>query len=71
MRDDVSRIKLLLEYFGYQITENESFQDVSVLEEIMELQNKSMSVESESEKNRIKSQLWIKLKKKQNSFSII
>ena len=68
LRDDVSRIKVLLEYFGYQISENESFQDVSVLEEIMELQNKSMSVESESEKNKIKSQLWIKLKKKLKRF---
>ena len=63
LRDDVSRIKVLLEYFGYQITENESFQDVSVLEEIMELQNKSMSVESESEKNKIKSQLMDKIEK--------
>ena len=63
LRDDVSRIKVLLEYFGYQITENESFQDVSVLEEIMKLQNKSMSVESESEKNKIKSQLMDKIEK--------
>ena len=61
--DDISRIKALLEYFGYKISENESFQDVSVLEEIMELQNKSMSVESESEKNKIKSQLTDKIKK--------
>ena len=61
--DDVSRIKVLLEYFGYQISENESFQDVSVLEEIMELQNKSMSVESESDKNKIKSQLLDKIEK--------
>ena len=61
--DDVSRIKLLLECFGYQISENESFHDVSVLEEIMELQNKSMSVESESEKNKIKSQLMDKIEK--------
>ena len=61
--DDTSRIKVLLEYFGYQINESESFQDVSVLEEIMELQNKSMSVESESEKNKIKSQLIDKIEK--------
>ena len=61
--DDVSRIKALLEIFGYKISENESFQDVSVLEEIMELQNKSMSVESESEKNKIKSQLMDKIEK--------
>ena len=66
--DDVSRIKVLLEYFGYQISENESFQDVSVLEEIMELQNKSMSVESESEKNKIKSQLMDKIEKEIKRF---
>jgi len=60
--DDISRIKVLLEYFGYQISENESFQDVSILEEIMELQNKSMSVESESEQKKIKSQLERKIK---------
>ena len=61
--DDVSRIKALLEYSGYQISENESFQDVSVLEEIMELQNMSMSVESESEKKKIQSHLKVKIKK--------
>ena len=71
LRDDVSRIKVLLEYFGYQITENESFQDVSVLEEIMELQNKSMSVESESEKNKIKSQLMDKIEKETKTVSLL
>ena len=63
LSDDISRIKVLLEYFGYQISENESFQDVSILEEIMDLQNKSMSVETESEKNKIKSQLEDKIEK--------
>ena len=63
LSDDVSRIKVLLEFFGYKISENESFQDVSVLEEIMELQNKSMLVESESEKDKIKSQLVDKIEK--------
>ena len=68
--NDVNRIKILLEYFGYQISENESFQDVSVLEEIMELQNKSMSVERKSEKNKIKSQLKEKIEKEIKRFLI-
>ncbi|MAI28590.1 MAG: Fe-S protein assembly co-chaperone HscB [Rickettsiales bacterium] len=61
LSDDIGRIKVLLEYFGYQISENESFQDITVLEEIMELQNMSMSVESDSEKKKIKSQLKEKI----------
>tara|TARA_B100000963_G_scaffold349596_1_gene358847 strand:- start:178 stop:750 length:573 start_codon:yes stop_codon:yes gene_type:complete len=69
LNDDVSRIKVLLEYFGYQISENDSFQDVSVLEEIMELQDKSMSVESETEKNKIKSQLFDKIEKEMKKVS--
>ncbi len=69
LSDDISRIKVLLEYFGYKISENESFQDVSILEEIMELQNKSMSMESESEKKKIKSQLNDKIEKEINKVS--
>ena len=69
LNDDSSRIKVLLEYFGYQISENDSFQDVSVLEEIMELQDKSMSVESENEKNKIKSELIDKIEKEMKKIS--
>ena len=69
LSDDISRIKALLQYFGYQISENESFQDVSILEEIMDLQNMSMSVESESEKKKIKSQLNDKIEKEVNKVS--
>ena len=61
LSDDISRIKVLLEYFGYQISENESFQDTTVLEEIMELQNIAMSIESECEKKKIKFQLKEKI----------
>ena len=67
--NDISRIKILLEHFGYKISENESFQDVSILEEIMELQNMSMSVESESEKKKIKSQLNDKIEIELNKVS--
>ena len=54
IKDNVKRIKILLQLEGYIIDDgNKSFRDVSMLEEIMELQNESMSVENERESQKI------------------
>ena len=61
IKDSVKRIKILLHLEGYIIEDgNKSFKDVSMLEEIMELQNDSMSVENERESQKI--QLLLKSK---------
>ena len=61
LKDSVKRIKILLQLEGYIIEDgNKSFKDVSMLEEIMELQNESMSVENERESQKI--QLLLKSK---------
>tara|TARA_B100000287_G_scaffold418765_1_gene456162 strand:+ start:2626 stop:3204 length:579 start_codon:yes stop_codon:yes gene_type:complete len=72
LNNNVSRVKLLLSINGYDTAEDDrSFKDTSMLEEIMELQNKCMSIQNDSEFEKLKSQLELKIedeKKKITTF---
>ncbi len=62
LSNNVSRAKILLHINGYSTAEDDrSFKDTSMLEEIMELQNKCMSIQNEKEVERFKSQLELKI----------
>lgn len=63
--NNVDRIKILLNLNGYNIgsNNNESFTDHLLLEEIMDLQNRCMSIENNSEKSKIKSEIKNKINK--------
>ena len=62
--NNVERIKILLKLKGYNTNSNseKSFTDKDLLEEIMELQNKCMSIENENEKVKIKTEIMEKIK---------
>ena len=62
--NNVERIKILLKLKGYNTNSNseKSFTDKNLLEEIMELQNKCMSIENENEKVKIKTEFMEKIK---------
>ena len=62
--NNVDRIKILLKLKGYNTNSNseKSFTDKNLLEEIMELQNRCMSVENENEKVKIKTEIMEKIK---------
>ena len=62
--NNVERIKILLKLKGYNTNSNseKSFTDKNLLEEIMELQNKCMSIENENEKVKIKTEIMEKIK---------
>ena len=62
--NNVDRIKILLKLKGYNTNSNseKSFTDKNLLEEIMELQNKCMSIENENEKVKIKTEIMEKIK---------
>ena len=62
--NNVERIKILLKLKGYNTNSNseKSFTDKNLLEEIMELQNRCMSVENENEKVKIKTEIMEKIK---------
>ena len=63
--NNVDRIKILLNLNGYNIgsNNNKSFTDHLLLEEIMDLQNRCMSIENNSEKSKIKSEIKNKINK--------
>ena len=72
LKDSVKRIKILLQLEGYIIEDgNKSFKDVSMLEEIMELQNESMSVENERESQKIKLLLKSRIDEEKKRLQII
>ena len=62
--NNVDRIKILLKLKGYNTNSNseKSFTDKNLLEEIMELQNRCMSVENENEKVKIKTEIVEKIR---------
>ena len=62
--NNVERIKILLKLKGYNTNSNseKSFTDKNLLEEIMELQNRCMSVENENEKVKIKTEIVEKIR---------
>ena len=62
--NNVERIKILLKLKGYNTNSNseKSFTDKNLLEEIMELQNKCMSIENENDKVKIKTEIMEKIK---------
>ena len=63
--NNVDRIKILLNLNGYNIDSNnkKSFTDHLLLEEIMDLQNRCMSIENDNEKLKIKSEIKNKINK--------
>ena len=63
--NNVERTKILLKLKGFNTNTNDgkSFTNNHLLEEIMELQSKCMSIESDSEKVKIKSEIIKKIKK--------
>ena len=63
--NNVDRIKILLNLNGYNIdsNNNKSFTDHLLLEEIMDLQNRCMSIENDNEKLKIKSEIKNKINK--------
>ena len=63
--NNVDRIKILLNFNGYNIDSNnkKSFTDHLLLEEIMDLQNRCMSIENDNEKLKIKSEIKNKINK--------
>jgi molecular chaperone HscB len=63
--NNVDRIKILLNFNGYNIdsNNNKSFTDHLLLEEIMDLQNRCMSIENDNEKLKIKSEIKNKINK--------
>lgn len=63
--NNVDRIKILLNLNGYNIdsNNNKSLTDHLLLEEIMDLQNRCMSIENNSEKSKIKSEIKNKINK--------
>ena len=62
--NNVDRIKILLKLKGYKTNPNneKSFTDKDLLEEIMELQNRCMSIENENEKVKIKTEIIEKIR---------
>ena len=62
--NNVDRIKILLKLKGYNTNPNneKSFTDKDLLEEIMELQNRCMSIENENEKVKIKTEIIEKIR---------
>ena len=62
--NNVDRIKILLKLKGYNTNSNseKSFTDKNLLEEIMELQNRCMSIENENEKVKIKTEIIEKIR---------
>jgi len=62
--NNVERIKILLKLKGYNTNSNseKSFTDKNLLEEIMELQNRCMSIENENEKVKIKTEIIEKIR---------
>ena len=64
MLNNVDRIKILLKLKGYNTNSNneKSFTDKDLLEEIMELQNRCMSIENENEKVKIKTEIIEKIR---------
>ena len=62
--NNVDRIKILLKLNGYKTNPNneKSFTDKDLLEEIMELQNRCMSIENENEKVKIKTEIIEKIR---------
>ena len=64
MLNNVDRIKILLKLKGYKTNPNneKSFTDKDLLEEIMELQNRCMSIENENEKVKIKTEIIEKIR---------
>ena len=63
--NNVDRIKILLNLNGYNIdsNNNKSLTDHLLLEEIMDLQNRCMSIENDNEKSKIKSEIKNKINK--------
>ena len=63
--NNVDRIKILLNFNGHNIdsNNNKSFPDHLLLEEIMDLQNRCMSIENDNEKLKIKSEIKNKINK--------
>mgnify|MGYP001456649750 FL=1 len=53
--NNVERVKILLDFYGYKQddVEGKSFKDPDLLEEIMDLQSKCMSIEHQNEKQKI------------------
>ena len=63
--NNIDRIKILLNLNGYNIdsNNNKSLTDHLLLEEIMDLQNRCMSIENDNEKLKIKSEIKNKINK--------
>jgi len=64
LKNNISRADLLLQLFGFKAEkDNKSYNDRKVLEEIMDLQNECMLVETDNEKKKIKSTIESNIKK--------
>ena len=69
IKDTTSRIKILLDLNGFVAPNEKSFNDITMLEEIMIIQNKCMSVENEKEKKKIKEELKLQINKEKDKIS--
>ena len=68
LRSNVDRVKVLLEFYGYKQDdmEGKSFENADLLEEIMDLQSKCMSIEHENEKQKIKKEIKLQISSLEN-----
>ena len=63
LKNNLSRADLLLQLFGFKAEkDNKSYNDRKVLEEIMDLQNECMLVETDNEKKKLKSTIESNIK---------
>lgn len=63
LMNNVDRLKVLLDFYGFKQDDKEgkSFKDPDLLEEIMDLQSKCMSIEHENEKQKIKNEIKLQI----------
>ena len=63
LMNNVDRLKVLLDFYGFKQDDKEgkSFKDLDLLEEIMDLQSKCMSIEHENEKKKIKNEIKLQI----------
>ena len=66
--NNVDRLKVLLDFYGFKQDDKEgkSFKDPDLLEEIMDLQSKCMSIEHENEKQKIKNEIKLQIDSLEN-----
>lgn len=63
LMNNVDRVKILLDFYGYKQDDavGKSFKDPDLLEEIMDLQSKCMSIEHQNEKQKVKSEIKLQI----------